>query len=80
MVYRATRSFTGRITMIKGEVREISDPELEKDLLRCGYIVGAEIKKKAVKEPDADPAPETVIEEKPKAKKTTKKSGGGKNA
>lgn len=80
MVYRATRSFTGRINMIKGEVREIADPELEKDLLRCGYVVKADTTKKSVSESEKDPAPEAVSEEKPKAKRTTRKSGGEKNA
>ena len=81
MVYRATRSFTGRITMIKGEVREISDEILVKDLLRCGYVVPAETKKPKDVEPkvEDESASAVVVEEKkPKAK--TAKKGGAKNA
>lgn len=76
MVYRATRSFTGKITMIKGEVREINDPDLEKDLTRCGYAVPVETPKKKAVEIE----PETVEEITPKPKATRKKSGGAKNA
>ena len=76
MVYRATRSFTGRITMIKGEVREINDPEVEKDIVRCGYAVPVETaKKKAVEK--SEETSEAVEEVKPKAKA---KKGGAKNA
>jgi len=41
-MYRANVSFTGKIKMAKGEVGEISDQALVKDLLRAGYI--AEVK------------------------------------
>lgn len=76
MLYRATRSITGKITMIKGEVRDIDDPDLEKDLIRCGYAVAVETpKKKAVA---VEETSEAVTEVKPKA--TRKKSGGAKNA
>ena len=37
-MYRALVSFTGLISMVKGEVREISDSSLADDLLRCHYI------------------------------------------
>lgn len=77
MVYRATRSFTGRITMIKGEVREISDPEVEKDIVRCGYAVPVETAKKKTVEKSGETI-ETVEEVKPKATRT--KKGGAKNA
>ena len=39
-------SFTGRIAMSKGEIREIS-PELAKNLLKVGYI--KEVKEKGQK-------------------------------
>lgn len=38
MAYRALKSFSGKITMVKGEVREIADAEVAKDLVKCGYV------------------------------------------
>ncbi len=38
MKYRALVSFTGTISMAGGEVREISDPAIAENLLKCGYI------------------------------------------
>lgn len=38
-MYKALKSFTGKIAMTKDEVREIEDKELVKDLLRAGYII-----------------------------------------
>lgn len=39
MLYIATVSFSGIITMAKGKVSEISDPALVDDLLKAGYII-----------------------------------------
>ena len=39
MLYMATISFSGLITMRKGEVREISDQSLIDDLMKAGYII-----------------------------------------
>ena len=39
MMYLATKSFSGRITMTAGERREISDPAVVADLLKAGYII-----------------------------------------
>lgn len=39
MTYRALRSFTGLICMVKGEVRDISDDGIAKDLIKSGYII-----------------------------------------
>lgn len=50
MKYRATVSFSGHISMGVGEVREISDEYLIKDLLRAGYIVEAEGENKPKKD------------------------------
>lgn len=47
MAYRALRSFSGIVTMVKGEVREIDNEEVVKDLLRAGYIVDLSEKQKA---------------------------------
>ena len=37
-MYRALTSFSGIISMSKGEVREIKDKEIVKDLLQAKYI------------------------------------------
>ena len=39
MFYKATVSFSGKISMTGGEVREISDSSLAKDLLKAGYVI-----------------------------------------
>lgn len=49
MAYRALRTFTGRVSMVKGEVREIEDEAIVKDLLRAGYISDLSEKQKAAK-------------------------------
>ena len=49
MVYKATTSFCGLVGMVKGEVREINNPEIERDLLNCGYIVAVEQPKKEMR-------------------------------
>lgn len=73
MAYRANKSFTGlKLTMHKGEVRDIADESLVSDLLRCGYITDLEEKQKALKEAKAEKA------EKAPAKATRKR--GGSNA
>lgn len=53
MLYKATVSFSGMISMTGGEVREISDSSLVKDLLKAGYII----------EHKADDAPKTEKKE-----------------
>ena len=37
-MYKALISFSGKISMFKDQVREITDKELVKDLLKAGYI------------------------------------------
>lgn len=37
-MYRAIIGFSGLITMKKGEIKEIKDKALVKDLLKAGYI------------------------------------------
>lgn len=39
MSYMATVSFSGIISMHKGEVREVSDSSLIEDLTKAGYII-----------------------------------------
>jgi len=38
MEYRAKVSFSGIISMAAGQVAEIADPAIAKDLLKAGYI------------------------------------------
>lgn len=47
MAYKANISFSGKISMIKGEVREIIDQEVAKDLVRAGYVTDLSEKQKA---------------------------------
>ena len=43
MAYKATMAFAGRkISMRRGEVKEITDEALAKDLLNAGYVIGLE--------------------------------------
>lgn len=58
-MYKALISFSGVISMSCGEVGEIADPAVAKDLLRAGYI--EEVKK-------------DETESKPKPKRTKKKT------
>jgi hypothetical protein len=46
MEYRALKSFSGLVSMRRGEVKKIKDKEIVKDLLRAGYIEPLERKKK----------------------------------
>lgn len=38
MLYRAKISFAGKVSMTLGEVGEISDPAIAKDLIKAGYV------------------------------------------
>ena len=62
MLYLATISFSGQISMSKGKVGEISDPALVADLTKAGYIIPYE---KTDKNDD--------VTEKPKTKRKGKK-------
>ncbi len=82
MLVKALTSFAGVISMGVGEVREIVDKEIAKDLIKAGHVV--EVKaEKAKKEVEAAKAAEEAVEntvEKSEAKeeepveKSTKKS------
>lgn len=61
---RAIVSFTGTISMVMGEVREISDLAIAKNLIKVGYV--EEIKDKT----------ETVTEEKTKSPRRKGKKDG----
>lgn len=64
MLYKAIVSFSGKISMTGGQVGEISDESLVKDLLKAGYIIKFEADKK--------PKTDDVKEEKPKTKRKGK--------
>ena len=63
MQYMALVSFSGKLTMSKGKVGEISDQTLVDDLLNAGYIIPYEATKEVHHE---------EIAEKPKTKRKGK--------
>jgi hypothetical protein len=38
MAYKAVVSFSGKVSMVVGEVRDLTDNAIVKDLLKAGYI------------------------------------------
>ena len=50
MLYRAKVSFSGIVSMTMGEVKEITDSSIVKDLLSAGYIEEVKTEKKTRKE------------------------------
>jgi hypothetical protein len=38
MAYKAVVSFGGKVSMVVGEVRDLTDNTIVKDLLKAGYI------------------------------------------
>jgi hypothetical protein len=49
-MFKALISFSGLISMTKGQVREIKDKEIIKDLLKAGYIEEVKSTKKKKEE------------------------------
>lgn len=49
-MYKALICFSGKISMTKGQIKEIKDKNLIEDLLKAGYIEPLE-EKKVSKEP-----------------------------
>ena len=73
MAYKATISFSGRkISMKKGDVRDITDEALAKDLLNAGYVIELEESKPLESKPEAS-KPKTAS--KKTAKKAVKEDG-----
>lgn len=68
VMYKATTSFSGIVNMKKGDVKEINNEEVAKDLLRAGYVIELADESKTQ---DSKP-----VESKPKttSKKTAKKA------
>ena len=70
MLYIATVSFSGKITMTKGKVGEISDQTLVDDLLKAGYIIPYEADEKTKKSKTKEEIPQSETkEDKPKKRK-----------
>jgi hypothetical protein len=69
MAYKAIKNFSGVVSMYVGEVKEIADVDIAKDLLSAGYI---EEVKPAVKV-KATPTKETKEDIKPATKGKTKR-------
>ena len=38
-MYRALVTFSGKLSMVVGDTKEIADAAIAKDLLRAGYII-----------------------------------------
>ncbi len=71
-MYKALKSFGGVVSMVSGEIRDISNPLVVDDLVKAGYIVEVKpAKDKAKEEAEVKPA-NSEAEVKPK--KTTKKT------
>ena len=72
MLYKALKSFGGKVSMRKGETKEINDNNLVKDLLKVGYIeqitTDAPISEQVSEQVDAE-----VSKEVKKPKNTRKK-------
>lgn len=49
-MYRALVSFSGKLSMAKGQVKEIKDKEFIKNLLKAGYIEEVKSTKKKKEE------------------------------
>ena len=64
VMYKATTSFSGIVNMKKGDVKEINNEEVAKDLLRAGYVIELEESK-----------PKTSTSSKKSSKKADTKDG-----
>ena len=74
-MYKAIKSFSGVISMTKGQEKDITDKAIIEDLLHAGYIeeVKAEVKE-VKKEVQAEVKEVEKVETKAKEKKSKKKS------
>lgn len=59
MRVKALTSFAGRISMFEGEIREVTDSTLLRDLLAAGYIAEVKTEAKPVEKPVENPKPTT---------------------
>ena len=73
MLYKALKSFSGpKISMAKGQEKDIQEPELIQDLLRAGYIMEKKVKDE-IKKIDEEIKEVKKNENKKDNKKDTKK-------
>jgi len=70
MLVKALTSFGGKISMGAGEVREILDEEIAKDLLRAGHVVEAKAEKQATKKAEKAKKEEVANDSKAEAEET----------
>ena len=76
MKYRALVSFTGTISMAMGGIREISDPALAGNLLKCGYIEEVKTKETTVETVTESESVEKVTEKRKVSKRKESKNNG----
>ncbi len=77
-MYEAIKSFSGAVSMSVGDVRDISDVNIAKDLLRAGYIREIKPAEKGNKaEPKAEAKDEPKAEPKAEKKPTRAKAKKG---
>ena len=56
-MFKAIKTFSGVVSMRKGETREINDGAVAADLLKAGYIIPLEDQNAAAEtEPETEPA------------------------
>lgn len=74
-MFKALKSFCGKVSMKKGETKDINDKEIIKDLLNAGYIeeIKDETKKITTKVKEEIKKAEEKVEEEVKKVKTSKK-------
>lgn len=74
MLIKALCSFSGIITMIPGEVRDVTE-ETGRDLIRAGFaVIEGEVEiKEATSEKETDPDGAEPVEDEPKKKPSRKR-------
>lgn len=75
-MYKALKSFSGKVSMTKGQEKDIKDKDIVIDLLRAGYIeeIKNEVKEVPKKVQEVVKVAEEKVENKAKEKKSKKKS------
>lgn len=80
MLYKATVSFTGLEKMKRGEVKDLKDDYIIKDLLKAGYIVPAEATPDEDNKPAEKPAEDEGVTSEDKPEKEPAKRTRAKRA
>lgn len=73
-MYKARVNFSGVVSMSVGDVRNIEDVNIAKDLLKAGYIEEVKPAKKAIAETEKAQTEKAETKE-PLKKRTTRKKG-----